>query len=68
MIGCAQETLSRNVMSALEERVSKLEVQVQSSVSRTLHKQVSQVRSNRIRVQLVILVKELPDRKGTLVG
>lgn len=35
-------------MAALEERVAKLEVQVQSSVSRTLNKHVNQVRARNL--------------------
>jgi len=39
-----QDNLSRSVMQALEARVAKLEVQVQTSVSRSLNKHVNQVR------------------------
>ncbi|CAM9668538.1 unnamed protein product, partial [Laminaria digitata] len=38
-----EETLSKNVMKALESRVAKLEVQVQTSVSKSLNKHVDQV-------------------------
>lgn len=38
-----QETMSKNVMKALESRVAKLEVQVQTSVSKSLNKHVDQV-------------------------
>ncbi|CAM9823721.1 unnamed protein product, partial [Hapterophycus canaliculatus] len=38
-----EENLSRSVMQALEARVAKLEVQMQTSVSRSLNKHVNQV-------------------------
>lgn len=38
-----QENLSKSVMQALEARVAKLEVQVQTSVSRSLNKHVNSV-------------------------